>query len=260
MGYKLSFMDNQVYSAQDVNEHFSKLFSGGVSLTESGNILADLNRLTGDITTYGVLQDACLVVKTDTGYKISAGTAFMHDGSAITFDADGYSFSASGGKYWYVYLQRNEAQNRIDIVVSETEPYGNVVLLANISTAGIVYDRRDFARLKVNTSQANTLRKLKYSCYASEDYRSKTYDIGSNFEYFGVTTAMGYTTSKFFTVSTRSKNLYMISDGEEIYISLVDNGGMHACGLTVKRAGNTLELKGFDNSYVSNYDVNFVVI
>lgn len=261
MGYKSSFMDNEVYTAQDVNERFSKLFSGGVSLIESGNILADLNALTSDITGYGVLYDACRVVGTDSAYKISAGTAIMHDGSAITFDSEGYSFTAEAGKYQYVYLKRNEPENRIDILVSETEPEGEYVMLAHINEDGEVLDRRQYARLKVNTNQASTLRRFDCKYTKGDSYNGLPFDAGDgNFSYLIIWGGIyddGFNPQELHSVE---KNVFSIVDGEELQVSMrgPNNGQLGFC--YIRKNGQIIESSmkntvGTGAEYTINYGI-----
>lgn len=260
MGYKVAFMDNEVYSAQDINEHFGKLFSGGVALVESGNILADLNNMTEDIVDYGVLYDACLVVKTKDGYKISAGTAFMHDGSSITFDKNGYDFTAEEGKYWYVYLERNEPENRIDIIVSETKPSENIVLLAHIDTIGNVYDRREYAQLKINSGQTSTLRNFNITYYKNENYQKDAIDVGrGDFSYILIFDSVSYRDGATQPTKTMGQNMFMLTDGQKQTVTMYYSGNPR-CTFSVTKNGQYLETTLVDSSYVFDHQINFGLI
>ena len=55
MAYKCLFMDNGVYTAQDVNDAFSNIISGGVSGYPLGlNAVADLNGAIAELVSGGV--------------------------------------------------------------------------------------------------------------------------------------------------------------------------------------------------------------
>ena len=151
MGYKCTFMDNDIYYAKDVNAMFANLTSAGVVLSDSGNLLSDLNEAVSEVTTEGVqnFPDSCKLTVVDGIYKIGEGVCFMPDGSAITFDKNGYEISPLADSVSYVYLKRNDTMNTIDVVVSDTAGDANSVPIAEIDASGIIYDRRKYAQAKV---------------------------------------------------------------------------------------------------------------
>lgn len=183
MGYKCAFMDNEVYSADDVNGIISRLTTAGVVLANSENVLADFNSVTSEITSEGVEDnlDSCKLMVADGVYKISEGVCFMNDGSTIVFDAEGYIVTPISNTYCYVYLKRNAPSNTIDIVVSEVAGEGDFVPIAEINEYGKVFDRRAFSMAKVKMSTEKSLKS-----YVAElnivDSMSVTVDLGtSNF-------------------------------------------------------------------------------
>ncbi len=101
MGFTCRFLHNQVYSAQDVNQAFSRLTSQGVSLfSDTGNPLTDLNTAVSNLVTDGIEldYDACKVVSTGGGsYKVMPGTAIMPNGEMITVDTGVYIYCRD----WY---------------------------------------------------------------------------------------------------------------------------------------------------------------
>ena len=160
MAYKCSFLDNQVYTAQDVCDIFARVTCGGVLFADTGDIFADLNSATGELSTDGITRDpdSCRVVLENGVYKISKGACIMNDGTAITFDSNGQEIEVTQGSYSYIYLKRNTVENTIDIVVSEYQGEGDFVPLAEIDEDGYIYDRRAYAKAKADIGEAGTLR------------------------------------------------------------------------------------------------------
>ncbi|MBE7015566.1 MAG: hypothetical protein E7417_01945 [Ruminococcaceae bacterium] len=260
MGYRCSFMDNEVYSAQDVNERFACMFTEGVSLADGENLLADLNQITSEVATAGVIQDSCKVVKTDTGYKILKGSAIMPDGSGITFDDQGYEFTAEYGVYQYVYLRRNEPYNRIDVVVSTEAPDENCVSLAHITATGLVSDHRKYAQTKLISTQESTLRKVTKEFLSSNSYVCETIDFGSGaFTYFAILDGKIKTATPR-KLSACKENLVEITDGEELEIALMGATGVTTAILHIKKDGQYLEVWFESNDRWMDYELTFGVI
>ena len=153
MAYKCLFMDNDIYTAQDVNDAISNIVSGGVSGYPFGNsAIADLNTAIAELANDGVDYRGtdCLVVKVGGRYKILKGACIMNDGSQIIFDVDGYEISHEAGVNQYVYLERDVLHNTINVVVSQTSGGQDTVPLAEIDANGDIWDRRRFASAKVS--------------------------------------------------------------------------------------------------------------
>ena len=140
MAYKCSFLDNQTYIAQDVNDIFARITSGGVIFTDTGYTLGDLNAVQSGVTSGGVTRDtnSCKVVKNGNTYKISKGACFMNDGSAIIFDEDGQEIEITPNMENYVYLKRNVMANTINVVVSDAEGDEDTIPLAKIAENGTI--------------------------------------------------------------------------------------------------------------------------
>ena len=149
MGYKCSFMDNEAYTAQDVNDAIGRIAGDGAAFSDAGDTLADLNTALAGIVGSGTQLCGCGVTETDGVYKIGAGTCFMEDGSQITFDSDGYEITPEAEVKNYVYVKRNVTENTIDVIVSQTPGSGDFVPLAEIAEDGSVSDTRKFATAKV---------------------------------------------------------------------------------------------------------------
>lgn len=188
MAYRCSFLDNEVYSAGDVNDVFACLTSGGVTFCDTENTLSDLNAALAEAVGAGVLADgaSCKVIRDGDGYKISAGACFMNDGSVIIFDEDGQSIEVFEDIKNYVYLERNEVANSIDIKVSALPGGEGSIPLAEIDEAGEIYDRRKYAHSKVMLGAANTLKNidLEFLDCPWDTTETVTIDIGNgNFSY-----------------------------------------------------------------------------
>ncbi|MBQ7985925.1 MAG: hypothetical protein IJ304_01500, partial [Clostridia bacterium] len=160
MAYKCSFLDSQTYSAQDVNDIFARITQGGVVFTDTGYTFGDLNAAQESTVTGGVTRDtnSCMVVKDGDTYKISKGACFMNDGSAIIFDEDGQEIEITPDVINYVYLVRNLVANSIDIVVSEAQGDADSIPLAEIDEDGNVFDRRKYARAKVDLATSGNIK------------------------------------------------------------------------------------------------------
>ncbi len=155
MAYKCLFMDNDIYTAQDVNDAISNIIANGVSgYPFGGNALEDLNEAIEELVNDGVdyRGTSCLVVNDNGTYKISEGVCIMKDGSQIVFDANGYALTIQSGVLQYVYLERDVLNNGINIVVSQEAGGEDTVPLAEIDATGNITDRRHFATAKISLS------------------------------------------------------------------------------------------------------------
>lgn len=153
MAYRCLFMDNGVYTAQDVNDALSNIVSAGISGYPFGsNAVAGLNEAIAGIANSGTQFKGtnCLLVNNNGTYKISEGSCFMADGSQIVFDSDGYVIEHQNGVYEYVYFERDVLHNTINVVVSDHSGGADTVPIAEIDTIGAVIDRRRFSKAKVS--------------------------------------------------------------------------------------------------------------
>lgn len=184
MAYKCSFLDNETYSAQDVNDIFARITSGGVIFSDTGYTLGDLNTVQSNIADGGVVRDtnSCKVLKDGNKYKISKGACFMNDGSAIIFDDDGYEIEITDDVLNYVYLKRNVVANTIDVVVSESAGDADSIPLAEINYRGEISDRRKYARAKVDLAVSDKIRNFTVYIPACTSSSSETIpvDMGDN--------------------------------------------------------------------------------
>lgn len=157
---KSLFNDNEEYSAEDINNVFSHLTTGGVVSVDESVVTAAMESGVTQVTTGGVEYcnpEACRVINTDRGYIVSAGSAFMPDGSIVTVSGDGESVTGiSDGAVNYVFFERSSEKNGTFVTVSEQLPSGdNTLLLAVIDSDGGIGDKREYATTKLLPSSAN---------------------------------------------------------------------------------------------------------
>lgn len=216
MGFTCRFLHNQVYSAQEVNQAFSRLTSQGVSLfSDTGDPLTDLNTAVSNLVTDGIEldYDACKVVSAGGGsYKVMPGTAIMPNGEMITVDTDGYTFTAGTGTAWDVVMAVEANQGIIRAQTADAPANG--ILIAQISAAGAVTDRRTFATTKVAPSTGNivTEEELEMSFLASS---SNTYTLDVGWGGFNYVLAANKDKSAY-------KDFIRVENGEEVSYLQVD--------------------------------------
>ena len=222
MAYKCSFLDNETYIAQDVNDIFARITSGGVVFTDTGYTFGDLNATQNGITGGGVTRDtnSCKVVKNGDTYKISKGACFMNDGSAIIFDNEGQEIEITPGVLNYVYLRRNVVANTIDIVVSENAGDGDSIPLAEVGQNGEVVDRRQYSRAKVDLAVGGSVKNFtcNFTQCAANKSETVTIDLAD-----GAFTHVVVWDGKMVhgTINQNreasGRNLIALKEGEEVY-------------------------------------------
>ena len=152
MAYKCLFLDNDVYTAQDVDDAISNICADGISGYPFGeSALGGLNTAIAELAAQGVSYKgtSCLLVNNAGTYKISQGAAFMYDGTQIIFDSDGYVITPQEGVKQYVYLERDVLHNTINVVVSQQAGGQDTVPIAEIAANGAITDRRRFASANI---------------------------------------------------------------------------------------------------------------
>lgn len=178
MSLKKSFMDNEIYGADDINFALSRLTTQGVSLfkySDGDNPLVSLNEALAEMASPGVDLydiDACKVIYDSDSEKftINTGTAFMPDGSFITVEDNPETITSiiaeareNTAEALNVYFYRNTQKNTIEIRADSSEneiDADKSVLLAQISANNTVLDKRSFARSKIAPASGNIIQTL----------------------------------------------------------------------------------------------------
>lgn len=245
MGYKCLFMDNGIYTAQDVNGAIGNMISDGISgYPFGGDALSDLNAAVAELVNGGTQYKgaSCLVVNIGGTYKISEGACFMNDGSQIIFDEDGYEIEHQSGVYEYVYLERDVLHNTVNVVVSGESGGENTIPLAEIKADGSVLDRRRFAKSKIalaaEPENISVTLRMQFTVPGRSSYM---YDVGFNgWKY--VIVRYGENLQYIAVIELNDNDMTAIfpqgntADG---------SGGLypHQPGLTVTRRGSVLEIE-----------------
>ena len=164
--YSTFFVNNKTYGADDINKVLAHLTTQGVStFVDTGDALMDLDTAMSNLTSEGAQvydNSGCKVVSAGNGfYKISKGCYWLASGACIIFDDEGYVFelnfldsAGTKGTTCYVYLRQGGAEsvgvsNDINIIVSGEAPADTDALLATISSAGAITDKRKVAVSKL---------------------------------------------------------------------------------------------------------------
>ena len=266
MAYKCSFLDNEAYTAQDVNDIFARITFGGVLFADTGYTLGDLNTAAAGVTTEGITRDpdSCRVVKENDRYKISKGACIMNDGSAIIFDANGQEIDVVEGQHNYVYLMRNSVENTIDVIVSTHPGEAESIPLAEIDEKGRVRDRRVYARAKVDVGSQGFLRNftVNFTQCTSAKSETVTVDFGDGaFSYIimwdGVrVSGNGSTQDRV----ADFRNLMPLVEGETVKLSIGKYLGDHTEYVCLEKDGQNLHIYLSDPLSSAEYTINLAVI
>lgn len=265
MAYKCSFLDSETYSAQDVNDIFARITSGGVVFTDTGYTLGDLNTVQTEIATDGVTRDtnSCKVVKDGDVYKISKGACFMNDGSAIIFDDDGQEIEITQGVNNYVYLSRNVVANSIDIVVSETAGDEDSIPLAEVEEHGYILDRRKYAKAKVDLATSGNIKNFTVSFSKCTSKTSETVIVDleeGDFSYIIMWDGrMTYTSANVGRVAN-GRNLIPLVEGEDVRLSIGPPADGETEGVYCRKDGQKIHIYLQGTNTGAEYTLNMGVI
>ncbi|MEE0944888.1 MAG: hypothetical protein UIM24_05500 [Clostridia bacterium] len=157
MGYKCSFLDNEIYGADDVSAAFSRLLSSGVLPYPQTETVTDaLNYLTSEVVGSGVSEFGGLeVTRTETGAKVLQGAAVFESGVSVVVDSEGATVDFEDKTAVYIYFIYYPEFNSVLLKVSEEVPEGDTVVLAYIDATGKITDQRSYAKAKVAINTSN---------------------------------------------------------------------------------------------------------
>lgn len=265
MAYKCSFLDSETYSAQDVNDIFARITSGGVIFNDTGYTIGDLNYTQSNVVTGGITRDtnSCKVVKNGTTYKISKGVCFMNDGTMINFDEDGYEIEITPKIKNYVYLRRNVVANTIDIIVSETQGDADSIPLAEIDEKGNVYDRRKYAMAKVDLATSQKFKNFTVNIPKSSNPTTGTVtaDLGEGaFSYITVWSGTRTYNDEIHARVPNGKNLVELIDDVDVRISIGDNLGQKTEEVYFKKDGQKVHVHLKSATTGAEYVLNMGVV
>ena len=149
MGYRCSFLDNEVYGADDVSEAFSNLISGGVRTVYDGeNVTETLNELTGEVVTSGTRSYSDLkVTLSGEVITIGEGVGFFNSGVSVKVDKDGIVLDKGERANGYISIIYDADLNKVLPQITDSIPTGDVLLLARFVGESVT-DLRSYARSK----------------------------------------------------------------------------------------------------------------
>lgn len=265
MAYKCSFLDNETYSAQDVNDIFARITSGGVTFADTGYTIGDLNSATSETVTEGVTRDAnsCKVIKDGDTYKISKGACFMNDGSAIIFDDMGQEIEIISGIINYVYLERNVMENTIDITVSATAGGEDSIPLAEINEEGTVFDRRKYSKAKVDFTMSERVRNFTVNIPECTDTASEIISVDLGEGDFSYVTVWGGNRTYNGIDEERvpsGKNLVPLVEGEYVAMHIGQYEESRIEDIYCSKDGQTMTIFLIGGKYGAEYTLNMGVI
>ncbi len=183
LGYKSSFLDNEIYGAEDVSRIFSHLVSNGtIAYPEDATLVEALDEMTSEITSEGVGRyDGLKVTKTDTGIKIGQGVGFFKSGVCVEVDVEGAELEIVSDVAVYIYFIHETEFNRVRLAVSELPPEGDVLVLAQLLANGNIIDMRVLAQSKIVQPTANFYYDLEITHSRFGEYEDR---YSSNTTYF----------------------------------------------------------------------------
>lgn len=149
MGYVINFVDNQVVTAENLNNISRELGSDSANFEEGVVYGVDsLNQISESLITRGVSY-GCLLSVSEGQILIGAGVLFMGDGKRIEIDAEGIMLPYEAGSKHYVWFNQDLLLGVISPQCTKTEPEGDdFVLLGEINESGIVSRGADRATMK----------------------------------------------------------------------------------------------------------------
>lgn len=265
MGYKCSFLDSESYTAQDVNDIFAHLVTGGVVFGSAENVLEDLNNAQNALVSEGVTKDvnSCKVVKTGGIYKISKGACFMGDGSAIVFDDGGEQIEITPSVRNYVFLRRNSPANTIDIVVSQGAGEAGTVPLAEIDSDGNIFDRRRYARAKVDLNVSDRIKRfsVNFTDCTYDNSETVTVDVGEGDFSHLVMFDGSYTCNDVTKPRVAGmRNFFDITDGVELSTTVGEFIGKQREHVYITKNGQYLSICLHSTTIGAEYTLNIGVI
>lgn len=224
MAKKDYFMDDTVYSADDVNAVFARMINAGVSMfDESANDpLQALNSAVSNIINSGVMTSDALKISISDG-KIYAepGCAFLPDGSC-TIITEKYEICDAPSSYGHLFLYRDTMNNRIDFEFRETAEGAGLYLAAGSHSDGFS-DFRVPATLKA--SNQNTKTYIEVEPYGTAAISSYTVVHEQDINVQNPTYVIAYINTTGITATNGEHR--MLTDGEAEFVYKYSSGTVY---------------------------------
>ena len=165
MGYKCLFVDNEEYSASDVNDVLKSFVTGGIEdpFTDGEAYhIGKLNDITVALSDAGIVPDdntscKCSINTEEKRVFIFCGTLFFNNGARIVINTEGVTLNYTAGETNYVYAIFSQSENNGSLICTTELPAegDDYVMLAEISAEEILTDKRKYARGKLPGYQSN---------------------------------------------------------------------------------------------------------
>lgn len=158
MGLTATIMPNIIYDSE---------YSGKVLNEIGGDLMAQalttdfaagtygvnaLNGITADLINKGIFKntgDGCAPELVGGSVKIKSGLAVFSNGIKARIDSNGEILPFTAGVVNYVYLLCDMATNKVEAKCEATSPTtGDYIMVAEISAAGVLTDKRQYALMK----------------------------------------------------------------------------------------------------------------
>ncbi len=170
MAFTYSFVDNEIYGTDDINDITKCLTGAGVApfIAKESYSVSDLNALTAEVAASGVSLDGCKCTAENPGtiemtVTVGAGIVFFDSGVRLMVDADGYSLPVTPNAKGFVFAYFSPTLQKADIIFDTELPLvGEYVLLAELEADGNLRDKREFARSKIATLGSNAVVKRSF--------------------------------------------------------------------------------------------------
>lgn len=180
MAITYSFVDNEIYGTDDINDITKCLTGAGVApfISKDSYSTSDLNVMTSALVEAGASLDGCKCSVKNAGtaemsVTVAQGIVFFESGVRLTVDADGYELPVTPNTAGFVYAYFSPSLQKADIVFNTELPTdGEYVLLAELSLDGILSDSRVFARSRVASFGSNAAYSIpedKITLYTADD-------------------------------------------------------------------------------------------
>lgn len=191
MAIAIVFLDNKSYGANELNAIGDDLMAlESTTFTDGVDYgVEDLNEITANLINKGVfksVESGCLPAVIDTNVKIQSGLVVFGNGAKARIDTDGVVLPFTAGIVNYVYLICDTTTNTVEAKCETTEPTtGDFVMIGEVSSAGVMTDKRQFAYMKNASVLPNILNSYNVNL-------TWTDTLGSFKEVYSIDVGVGY--------------------------------------------------------------------